>query len=183
MDRCELWTIGHSKHPLERFLELLQQHQIAALVDIRRFPGSRTFPQFNQDSLAAALQTAGIEYHWIEPLGGRRSASKLNLPSTNTGLHNASFRHYADYMQTAAFSEGIDELLSIAAAKRTAYMCSESVFWRCHRRLVSDFLLAAGHVVQHIFPNGVVRPHALTAGAVVRGTGVTYPGQQMLFDT
>ncbi len=183
MDRRELWTIGHSNHPLERFLELLEQHRIAALVDIRRFPGSRTFPQFNQDSLAVALQAAGIEYHWIESLGGRRGASKSGSPSINTGLHNASFRHYADYMQTAAFREGIDELLSIAAAKRTAYMCSESVFWRCHRRLVSDFLLAAGHVVQHIFPNGDVRPHALTTGAVVHGTGVTYPGQQMLFDT
>ena len=85
-------------------------------------------------------------------------------------------------MQTAAFREGIDELLLIAAAKRTAYMCSESVFWRCHRRLVSDFLLAAGHSVQHIFPNGDVRPHALTAGAVVRADGVTYPGQQLLFE-
>lgn len=120
MDQCELWTIGHSNHPLERFLALLQHHQIAALVDIRRFPGSRTFPQFNQESLAAALGDAGIEYHWIESLGGRRSANKTASPSINTGLHNASFRHYADYMQTTAFREGIDELLLIAAAKRTA---------------------------------------------------------------
>lgn len=182
MDRRELWTIGHSNHPLERFLQLLAQHQIAALVDIRRFPGSRTFPQFNQDSLAEALDGAGIEYYWIESLGGRRAASKSDSPSINTGLHNASFRHYADYMQTAPFREGIDELLSIAAAKRTAYMCSESVFWRCHRRLVSDFLLAAGHSVHHIFPSGEVRPHTLTAGAVVRADGVTYPGQRMLFE-
>jgi uncharacterized protein (DUF488 family) len=140
--RRKLFTIGHSNHPLDRFLALLAQHEIKALVDIRRFPGSRKHPHFNQENLAAALQEAGIEYRWIEALGGRRHKQEDESP--NLGLRNESFRNYADYMLTEEFHQGIDELLKLAKKKRAAFMCAEGLFWQCHRRLVSDFLLAGG---------------------------------------
>lgn len=170
-----LFTIGHSTHPIERFLEMLNQHRIELLVDVRRFPGSRKFPQFNRENLAESLKQAGIEYRWIEALGGRRPATKSAVVSKNLGLRNASFRHYADYMATAEFRDGIRQLLDAAADKRTAYMCSESVFWRCHRRLISDYLLAQGITVQHIMPAGELHPHTLTAEAKIVEGEVTYP--------
>jgi uncharacterized protein (DUF488 family) len=169
-----LFTIGHSTHPIERFLELLTQHRIDLVVDVRRFPGSRKFPQFNRENLAAALKQAGIEYRWIESLGGRRPASGA-AASKNLGLRNESFRHYADYMATAEFRDGLQQLLDAAADKRTAYMCSESVFWRCHRRLISDYLLAQRITVQHIMPTGALHPHTLTTGAKIVDGEVTYP--------
>jgi len=177
----ELFTIGHSQHAAEEFVGLLRQHQIAALVDIRRFPGSRKYPQFGQEDLAKVLQQHGIEYHWLQSLGGRRPKVK-DFVSPNGGLRNASFRNYADYMLTDAFREGIARLKAIAEAKRTAIMCAESVFWRCHRRLVSDFWVAGGGSVQHIFPNGEAKPHQLTEGAKLQDGNVTYPGPQLLFD-
>jgi uncharacterized protein (DUF488 family) len=151
-------------------------------VDIRRFPGSRSFPQFNQANLSAALHEKGIEYHWAETLGGRRPKSKASSESPNLGLRNKSFRNYADYMLTGEFRTGIEELQKIARAKRTAIMCSESVFWRCHRRLVSDFWVANGGSVQHIFPNGDIKPHSMTEGAKVQEGTVTYPGPKTLFE-
>lgn len=181
MSAIQLFTIGHSNHSLEQLLELLSQHGIEALVDIRRFPSSRTFPQFNREQLSAALRRSSIEYRWLEALGGRRPKRK-NFVSPNTGLRNESFRNYADYMLTDEFVQGMNTLSEIAGAKRTAIMCAESVFWRCHRRLVSDFVLANGGTVQHIFPNGELRPHELTAGARVVEGAVAYPGQKMLFD-
>ncbi len=165
--KMNLFTIGHSTHPLEGFLALLAQHGIEALVDIRRFPGSRKFPQFNQDDLASALQEAGTAYHWLEALGGRRGKNRDGLSSVNLGLHNAGFRNYADYMLTQEFQEGVTRLLEIARCKRTALMCAEGLFWRCHRRLVSDFLVARGVTVQHILPTGELRPHKLTNGTVI----------------
>ena len=170
----QLFSIGHSTHPLDRFLALLGEHDIEVLADIRRFPGSRKFPHFNQDNLASLLPKVGIEYHWIEALGGRRG-KKANGSSDNLGLRNESFRNYADYMLTDEFREGIRELLGIAAEKPTALMCSESVFWRCHRRLVSDFLLMQGITIQHIMPTGKLRPHTLTEGARVVAGELTYP--------
>ncbi|SFH63094.1 DUF488 domain-containing protein [Planctomicrobium piriforme] len=178
----ELFTIGHSNQPLEDFLDLLKQHQITALVDIRRFPGSRAFPQFNQETLSTALRDHGIEYHWFESLGGRRPASKSAGPSPNLGLKNPSFRNYADYMATGDFQTGIEALSKIAAAKKTAIMCSESVFWRCHRRLVSDFWTAQGGLIQHIFSSGEIKPHQMTEGAKINQGTVTYPGPKTLFD-
>lgn len=178
----ELFTIGHSNHPFEQFLDLLKQHQIAALVDIRRFPGSRSFPQFNQENLSAALHENGVEYHWIEALGGRRPKAKASSKSLNLGLRNESFRNYADYMLAEEFRKGIEELRKIAETKRTAIMCSESVFWRCHRRLVSDYWVANGGAVQHIFPNGDIKPHSMTEGAKAQDGNVTYPGPKTLFD-
>jgi uncharacterized protein (DUF488 family) len=179
--KTTLFTIGHSTHSLEKFISLLAQHRIRALADIRRFPGSRKFPQFNQDDLASALQQAGIEYHWLESLGGRRGEKRDGSSTANLGLHNAGFRNYADYMLTPEFREGVEKLLEIARRKRTALMCAESLFWRCHRRLVSDFLVANGETIQHIMPTGELRPYALTTGAVIEVGRVTYPGEKSLF--
>jgi uncharacterized protein (DUF488 family) len=173
-------TVGHSNQPLERFLSLLAQHRVEALADIRRFPSSKKFPHFKQSSLAAALQKAGIEYHWFQELGGRRRKEKGDS-SPNLGLYNAGFRSYADYMLTKEFQKGIDNLLEMAGHKRTAIMCAEALFWRCHRRLVSDFLDANGITVQHIMPTGELRPHKLTSGALVENGQVTYPGEKSLF--
>jgi len=181
MSSRKLYTIGHSTHPLEKFLSLLAQHGIQTLVDIRRFPGSRKFPQFNQENLASALREAGIDYHWLEALGGRRTKKKDGPSTANLGLHNASFRNYADYMLTPAFQEGISRLLEVARDKKTALVCAEGLFWRCHRRLVSDFLVANGVTVQHIMPSGELRPHTLTKSAVIKNGRVTYPGEKSLF--
>jgi uncharacterized protein (DUF488 family) len=175
-----IFTIGHSTHPLDRFLALLAQHEIKALADIRRFPGSRKHPHFNQDDLANSLTKAGIEYHWLEALGGRRHAKLAESP--NLGLVNPSFRNYADYMLTDDFQDGVQKLLEIVETKRTAIMCAESLFWRCHRRLVSDYLLANAIPVQHIMPDGQLQSHKLTTGAVAEGGRVTYPGERTLFN-
>jgi uncharacterized protein (DUF488 family) len=172
-------TIGHSNHPLERFLALLARHEIEALVDIRRFPGSRKHPHFNRDNFAAALQRSGVEYHWLEALGGRRHKQREESP--NLGLENKGFRNYADYMRTDEFREGVEKLLEVARQKRTAILCAEGLFWQCHRRLVSDVLVAIGVAVQHIMPTGELRPHKLTSGAVIENGQVTYPGEKSLF--
>jgi len=168
-----LYTIGHSTHPLDEFLMLLDRHGIEALADIRRFPGSRKYPHFNRDHLASALPEAGVEYRWFEALGGRRKGS--GGPSKNLGLRNESFRNYADFMATPEFHEAAGELLSLARTKRTAYMCSEGLYWRCHRRLVSDYLLARGIEVRHIMPDGKLRPHVLTEGSVIDDGDLSYP--------
>ena len=172
-------TIGHSNHPLDHFLALLARHGVEALVDIRRFPGSKKHPHFSRDNLAVALPKAGVEYHWLEALGGRRPKQREESP--NLGLENQGFRNYADYMLTEQFREGADKLLVIARRKRTAIMCAEGLFWQCHRRLVCDFLLAKGVTVQHIMPGGELRPHKLTSGAVIADGQVTYPGEKSLF--
>jgi uncharacterized protein (DUF488 family) len=174
-----LFTIGHSNHPLDRFLTLLSQHRIVALADIRRFPGSRKHPHFNQKTLATALQDSGVEYHWFEALGGRRR--KQQGESANIGLRNEGFRNYADYMLTEEFQEGVADLLRVAKQKRTALMCAEGLFWQCHRRLVSDFLLANGLTVQHIMPNGKLHRHTLTEDGKMAEGKVTYPGENLLF--
>jgi uncharacterized protein (DUF488 family) len=172
-------TIGHSNHALDRFLTLLAQHGVEALVDIRRFPGSRKHPHFNRDNLATALQKSGVEYDWLEALGGRRRKQRDESP--NLGLENQAFRNYADYMLTDEFREGAVKVLEVARRKRTAILCAEGLFWQCHRRLVSDFLMANGVTVQHIMPAGELRPHTLTPGAVVESGRVTYPGEESLF--
>jgi uncharacterized protein (DUF488 family) len=172
-------TVGHSNHSLDRFLALLAQHEVEALVDIRRFPGSRKHAHFNRDNLAASLPKAGVEYHWLEALGGRRHKQRDKSP--NLGLENRGFRNYADYMLTGEFQEGVKKLLEVARRKRTAIMCAEGLFWQCHRRLVSDFLVANGVTVQHIMPTGELRTHTLTTGAMIECGQVTYPGEKSLF--
>jgi uncharacterized protein (DUF488 family) len=175
-----IFTIGHSNHPLDRFLALLAQHEVEALADIRRFPGSRKHPHFNRDNLAASLPKSGVEYYWLEDLGGRRHKQRDESP--NLGLENKSFRNYADYMLTDEFRDGVKKPLELARNKRTAIMCAEGLFWQCHRRLVSDFLIANGATVQHIKPSGDLQPHKLTRGAVIESRQVTYPGDKSLFD-
>src|SRR5579884_1007133 len=170
----QVFTIGHSNLPLEQFVGLLVHHRIEVLADIRRFPSFRTFPHFNERPLAAALRKAGIEYYWVEALGGRRPKRK-GFTSPNEGLENQSFRNYADYMLTDGFREAVEKLHEIAGQRRLALMCAESVYWRCHRRLVSDYLSAEGIEVQHIFPSGDLRPHQLTPGARIDHGQVTYP--------
>jgi uncharacterized protein (DUF488 family) len=174
--QLQLFTIGHSTHPLDGFLKLLARHGIEALADIRRFPGSRKYPHFNRDRLAFALPQAGVEYRWFEALGGRRQ--KSGDSPRNLGLRNVGFRNYADYMTTPEFHEAVGQLLGLARRKGTAFMCSEGLFWRCHRRLVSDYLLVQGHAVHHIMPTGELRPHTLTAGARTEGGELSYPPPQ-----
>jgi len=176
-----VFTIGHSNHPLEQFIELLLRHRIELLADIRRFPGSRKHPHFNRESLEASLAAKNINYVWFEQLGGRRKASAESA-SPNQGLRNESFRNYADYMLTAEFQQAIDKLLAIAARRPTAIMCAEGLWWQCHRRLVSDYLLANGHCVEHIFPNGQTKPHVMTPEARSAAGRVTYPASKTLFD-
>jgi uncharacterized protein (DUF488 family) len=125
------------------------------------------------------LPKSGIEYHWLEALGGRRPKQRDESP--NGGLENKGFRNYADYMGTDEFREGVGKLLEAARRKRTAIMCAEGLFWQCHRPLVSDFLVANGVIVQHIMPSGELRPHTLTTGAVDENGRVTYPGERSLF--
>jgi uncharacterized protein (DUF488 family) len=176
-----VFTIGHSNHPLERFIELLARHRIEVLADIRRFPGSRKHPHFNRESLAAALTAKSIVYEWIEELGGRRKAP-AGIVSPNQGLRNESFRNYADYMLTLEFQQSIDKLLAIAAQRSTAIMCAEGLWWQCHRRLVSDYLVANGVSVEHIFPNAQTKPHAMTPEARSAGGRVVYPAVRTLFE-
>jgi len=175
-------TIGHSNHPLCRFLDLLTQHGVGVLADIRRYPSSRQHPHFNRGPLDAALAAEGVEYAWIEALGGRRKPA-IGAHSTNGGLRNASFRNFADYMLTDEFQAGVAKLVDLAKRRPTVVMCAEGLWWQCHRRLVSDWLVAYGASVAHIFPNGVMKPHELTPEARVRAGGVTYPAERSLFDT
>ena len=154
--------------PWDQFLELLRRFEITLLVDIRRFPGSRHAPQFGQDVMSAALTTEGIEYLHLSELGGRRRARPDSL---NTTWRNASFRGYADYMETEEFRDGLDRLMSLAQTQRVAIMCAESVWWRCHRSMVSDALLAQGWRVLHIMSDGKLLWHHLTAASrLVNGT-------------
>jgi uncharacterized protein (DUF488 family) len=176
-----IFTIGHSNHAIERFLELLKHHGIEELADIRRFPGSRKHPHFNREQLQQTLDAQGIRYRWLETLGGRRKAASSGT-SENLAWRNASFRNYADYMASEEFRQGAETLVQAASARRTAMMCAEGLWWQCHRRLVSDFLLAQGVEVEHIMPNGELKPHVLTPGAVVADGRVTYPAPRTLFD-
>ena len=166
-------TIGHSNRTLEAFLECLRGHGVTRLIDIRTVPRSRHNPQFNRETLAATLPAAGVSYAHLPGLGGLRHAER---DSVNTGWINASFRGYADYMQTAAFETNLEALLRQAGQDRVAIMCAEAVPWRCHRSLVSDALEARGVAVEHILSATRRQRHELTSFARVSGTRVTYPG-------
>ena len=179
-DAREILTVGHSTHPIERFLELLAGARVRAIADVRRFPGSRRNPQFGADALAAALAEAGIEYLPMgEELGGRRAARRAELEaSPNAGWRNDSFRAYADHMSSPEFRAGIERLEQVGRAKRTAVMCAEAAWQRCHRQLVADALLARGWLVVHLLSDGRIEPHRLTPFAVADGDTVTYPPPQ-----
>jgi hypothetical protein len=165
-------TIGHSTHPIEEFIEILRAHGIERLIDIRTIPRSRRNPQFNGEALAQALEGEGIGYAYLKELGGLRHARK---DSQNTGWRNASFRGYADYMQTAEFEEALRKLLKLSAEKRSAVMCAEAVPWRCHRSLVGDALVARGVVVEHILGKARRDAHSPTPFAQIRDGKVIYP--------
>ena len=172
----DIYTIGHSNRQLDELVELLCEHEIALLVDVRRFPGSRGQPWFRRESLEVALPEAGIDYRWMEALGGRRSGFPKE-DSRNLGLRVDSFRQYADYMQTDDFRAALDDLLEEARRQRIAMMCAEAVYWRCHRRLISDYLTALGHRVHHIMGPSQLRPHKPTDAARFENKGVIYPGK------
>ena len=167
-----LYTIGHSTHPIEIFLGLLARHEIAALVDVRSFPGSRRWPQFNRDALKSSIEGDGISYVWCKVLGGRRHSRDHD--STHTAWQHPAFRSYADYTDTADFKMGIEELSQSAASQRTAIMCSEGLWWRCHRRIIADHLIVRGWNVQHIMPDGKLVRHSLPEFARVDGAGIIY---------
>lgn len=173
-----LYTIGHSTRSFDELLEALQTHHIQTLVDIRAFPMSRRLPQFNQGSLEHTLRNAGIHYIWIKNLGGYRK--KLLDESPNIGLRNQSFRNYADYMLTPEFEQALSELIVLAEHSHTAYMCAERVYFRCHRMLVSDWLVAHGHEVFHIDATGPLKPHKLTAEARMIDGRLIYRGDRLL---
>jgi uncharacterized protein (DUF488 family) len=173
-----LYTIGHSTRPLEDLLGALRAHQIQALVDIRAFPMSRRLPQFNRDSLEQTLPAAGIRYVWVKALGGYRK--EILEESPNIALNNQSFRNYADYMLTPEFEGAMSELLALAETSRTAYMCAERLYFRCHRMLVSDWLVAHGHDVLHIDAEGPVKPHMLMAEARIIDGRLIYRGDRLL---
>lgn len=177
----KIFTIGHSTRTLDEFIALLREFKIEVLVDIRRFPGSRRLPHFNRESLEKSIPAAGIEYIWLEDLGGRRSGPDL-AKSQNPGLRHPAFRNYADYMQTEQFQKTVERLIQIATEKTTAIMCAEKLFWKCHRRLLSDYLIAHGAAVEHIMESGRLQPHKLSYDAVINPDGnVIYPSNQLPF--
>jgi uncharacterized protein (DUF488 family) len=169
---ASIYTIGHSTHPAEGFIEMLHAYQVTQLVDIRTVPRSRHNPQFQQSELAASLLDAGVAYRHMKQLGGLRHTVK---DSVNTGWRNTSFRGYADYMQTGEFEDAVAEFIAYGTDQPTAIMCAEAVPWRCHRSLVGDALLVRGVEVVDIFSATNSRPHTLTTWAKVEGQRVTYP--------
>lgn len=172
-----LYTIGHSTRTLDEFIAVLRAHAVGTLVDIRAFPMSRRLPHFNRESLQQTLPTDGIQYGWMKSLGGYRK--KMRDDSPNVALRNESFRNYADYMLTAEFEQAVAELVRIANASPTAYMCAERVWFHCHRMLVSDWLVAHGHTVLHIGDEGPAQPHMLTREARLVDNHVLYRGDSL----
>ncbi len=169
------FTVGHSTLPIERFIALLQIYGIERLVDIRTMPRSRHNPQFNDTALAASLTGHNLEYVHVQALGGLRHARK---DSPNTGWRNASFRGFADYMQTSPFQDALEALIHMSRQKRIAIMCAEAVPWRCHRSLVADALNVRGVPVVEILSESSYRMHQLTPFAQVEGVRISYPPQE-----
>jgi uncharacterized protein (DUF488 family) len=167
-----IYTIGHSTRTLTEFLAILHHYKISLLVDIRTIPRSRHNPQFNEDTLEKFLESHGIHYKHLKALGGLRHTHE---GSVNTGWHNSSFRGFADYMQTAEFEKGIEELSVLAQKEIVVIMCAEIVPWRCHRSLISDALLVRNFDVEDIFSVEEAREHKMTSFAYVNGLKITYP--------
>jgi uncharacterized protein (DUF488 family) len=170
------FTIGHGTRPLAAFTELLNAAEVQLVVDVRTAPRSRTNPQFNREALADSLGAFAIEYRHIAELGGLRPRQKQIPSSTNAFWQNQSFHNYADYAMSRQFQSGLDELRELGHAKRCAIMCAETLWWRCHRRIISDYLLAAGETVFHILGPGHVEQAHVTPAAKRRPDGlVIYP--------
>jgi len=168
-----IWTIGHSTRGLEEFLEILVKFRIEALADVRSFPGSRRYPQYGKEALATSLRASAIEYAWLPALGGRRHASR---DSPNTAWRNAAFRGYADYMGTAEFAQGLQQLLDLASEARTVIMCAEALWWRCHRAMIADALCVSGVQVVHIMDARHETLHPMTAAASIVQGELSYAG-------
>jgi uncharacterized protein (DUF488 family) len=171
-----MYTIGHSNRAIDVFIEMLLEHGVVCLADVRHLPGSRRNPQFNLEALSASLEPAGIGYIHMPALGGHRRAHK---DSPNTGWRNVSFQGYADYMQTHEFAAALEKLIELGTRRQTVIMCAEAVPWRCHRSLIADALTVQGVPVEHIMSATKAQPHSLTPFAKIEGTKLTYPG---LFD-
>jgi uncharacterized protein (DUF488 family) len=175
MSERRLFTIGHSTRTIEEFVGILNEAAIRRIVDVRYFPGSRRHPQFGSEALPPALAAAGIDYQHLRELGGRRGRQH-DGPSRNTQWRVEAFRNYADYAETPAFREALDRLERLADERVTAIMCAEAVWWRCHRRLITDYMLARGWEVTHLMGPGQQQAGAITPGAVVHGDGtIEYP--------
>jgi uncharacterized protein (DUF488 family) len=170
-----IYTIGHSTRSIEEFLAILRAHGVERVADVRTIPRSRHNPQFGADRLSESLREAGIEYTPMPRLGGLR---RPRPDSANTGWHHPAFRGYADYMETAAFAEALEELARLAAAKRTVVMCAEAVPWRCHRSLLADALTVRGIAVVDLFDERKAEPHRLTPIARVEDGRLGYPSDQ-----
>ncbi|MGM7678019.1 DUF488 domain-containing protein [Microbacterium sp. A94] len=169
------FTVGHSNRSIEEFIEVLQSAEIGLVIDVRRLPGSRRNPQFDEDSLRESLGAASIRFERIAELGGCRPASN-NVPfEVNAFWQNRSFHNYADYALSDEFQTGFVQLLERGCEHRTTVMCSEAVWWRCHRRIIADHLIAHDKQVFHLMNQGQQHPTELTTGAVLRETTVTYP--------
>lgn len=169
-----VWTIGHSTRPIGEFTDLLRAHDIALLLDVRTIPRSRYNPQFNIDTLAQSLREAGLQYRHLPELGGLR---KPNKDSVNDGWRNASFRGYADYMQTEEFLNALEDLIAEGRLHPTAIMCAEAVPWRCHRSLIADALVSRGWDIRHIMSPDQAALHVLTSFAHLEAGRLTYPKQ------
>jgi uncharacterized protein (DUF488 family) len=173
-----IWTIGHSTLAIDHFISLLKENGVKLLVDVRAWPGSKRYPQFNKDALAESLNAHGIRYEHFPELGGKR---KSKPDSRNTAWRNASFRGYADYMEAEQFQKGIERLLDIAAkVGPTAMMCAEAVWWRCHRSLVADYLKARGVEVLHVLGANKVEPHPYTSAARIVNGELSYAADSLL---
>jgi uncharacterized protein (DUF488 family) len=173
-----IWTIGHSTRDIDAFISLLEQNGIKLLADVRSLPGSKRYPQFNREALAESLNARGIRYEHFPDLGGRR---KPKPDSHNTAWRNASFRGYADYMDTEEFHKGVERLLALAGeAGPAAIMCAEAVWWRCHRSLISDYLKARGVEVVHILDKNKIERHPFTSAARIVDGKLTYSAELLL---
>jgi uncharacterized protein (DUF488 family) len=177
-DAANVFTIGHSNRPLDDFIALLRDTRIACVVDVRRFPGSRAMPQYDGDALRQSLSTAGVDYVHMPVLGGRRERAPRG-DARNALWENPGFRAYADYALTAPFRAALRELEARLHRQRCALMCAEAAWWRCHRRIITDYLLVAGFRVVHILAPGTLHDAVvLTPGAQPTAAGIVYPSPQ-----
>jgi uncharacterized protein (DUF488 family) len=173
-----IWTIGHSTRTIDDFISLLKENEIKLLADVRAWPGSKRYPQFDKDALAESLTAKEIRYEHFPELGGKR---KSKPDSRNTAWRNALFRAYADYMETEQFQKGIERLLDVATeAGASAIMCAEAVWWRCHRSLVADYLKARGVEVMHVLGANKVEPHPYTSAARIVNGKLSYTPESLL---
>jgi uncharacterized protein (DUF488 family) len=170
-----IWTIGHSTHTVKEFIDILTSFNIECVADIRSLPGSKRYPHFNKEALEISLPENNIKYIHLNELGGRR---KVKPDSTNTGWRLAAFRGYADYMETCSFKDAIKELERLGSVERTAYMCAEALWWRCHRSLVSDYLKLHGWTVYHIIAIGKSQEHSYTSPAHIINGKLLYQGNK-----